>query len=134
MMELVRRMVLISAVLLFLKDNNNHKQYLLCDGSSSFSVVKPINLLLLGDSFDRLFQLEWCTGKQDRYKSENQSQSITAAYPVAYSFGDENLHIKTGTIKGPGPISCVDYKTNDSVASLYMFGSGEISKMIFNIV
>ncbi len=90
-------------------------------GRKSTTSTEALNVLLIGDSFDRFFVTEWCFGKQDRYKTDNQTQIITTQYPVAYYFGDQILINEKSQ---ENSVSCKDHRTNDSMALVQIFGSG----------
>ncbi len=81
------------------------------------------NLLLIGDSFDRFFVDEWCSDKPSThhlYTEKNQS-SLWPSFALEYGiiWGHQNLSMD----RFRPPIFCRDNISNDSVATLFIYGS-----------
>ena len=85
-----------------------------------FLIVSGVNLLLIGDSFDRHWVHEWCEDKKSAY--HNYVEKSRFVFPYGIIWGDQSLYLDEHN----SPFFCRDTELNDTVAQFQIFGSNLI--------
>jgi hypothetical protein len=82
--------------------------------------VFSTNLLLIGDSFDRNSNQEWCRSQMGSHK--NYTEKARKYLPYGIIWGDVKLSLSENAVS---PLFCRN-ELNDTVAGVHIFGSSLI--------
>lgn len=87
----------------------------------SFTIqANALNLLSVGDSFDRYWGHEWCKRKREMFRSADRGDQ-TKQPPMVQIWGDPRLD--PNKLFHNSPMYCRDPISNDSVAEFGLLGS-----------
>jgi hypothetical protein len=81
--------------------------------------IDGVNLLILGDSFDRIENNEWCREKKSTY--HQYSEKHESELPFGIRWADDSL--KNIHDEFQSPWFCRDELNGDTVASMMIFGA-----------
>ncbi len=81
------------------------------------SLINSLNLLFIGDSFDRNWVNEWCEENPNTYHRYIEKANFVHSYGLIWSDTKFNDH------DNRTPFFCRDDSNNDTIAQIQIFGS-----------